>query len=124
MLIAALGATAYTVTGEGVKLNFVRGRYEPGILWSRWNSYSRVAVYPLRSGQAERSWGMSRLYRGEVPDQLGMVVDDTGYSSIVEHHPGEETSWAPSTLFSLPYVIREGAEAFVTKRRPAFKQDS
>jgi len=28
------------------EIRFVRGRYEPNMLWSAWNSFSRVAVYP------------------------------------------------------------------------------
>lgn len=113
LLLLAVAIGFATSQGELVKLNFVRGRYEPDILWSRWNSTSRVAVYPLRSGQAESSWGMSRLYRGPVPRQLGMVVDDTGYSSIAEHRPGGDLSWARSTLFALPYLVREKAEALI-----------
>ena len=103
-----------TAAGGGlVALQFVRGSYEPEILWSRWNSYSRVAVYPLRTGQAEGSWGMSRAFRGEVPPQLGMVVDDTGYSSIARHAPTDNMAWARSTLFALPYALRPAAESLI-----------
>jgi len=109
----SLAVAMVTAQGELVKLNFVRGRYEPDIRWSKWNSYSRVAVYPLRSGQAEGSWGMSRRFRGKVPGQLGMVVDDTGYSSIARYLPGDDLEWARSTLFALPYAIREEAEALI-----------
>ncbi len=107
-------AVALAALGGGlVELKFVRGRYEPEVLWTRWNSYSRVAVYPLRGGQAEGSWGMSRKFRGAVPDQLGMVVDDTGYSSIARSEPGADLSWARATLFALPYWGRPGAAALV-----------
>jgi spermidine synthase len=113
LALLSIGIGAATATGDLVKLNFVRGRYEPDIRWSKWNSYSRVAVYPLRSGQAEGSWGMSRRFRGSVPMQLGMVVDDTGYSSIARYFPGDDLGWARATLFALPYSIREGAEALI-----------
>jgi len=112
-VVASLAVGHLSWHGSLVELNFVRGRYEPDILWSRWNSYSRVAVYPLKSGQGEGSWGMSRRYRGSVPRQLGMVVDDTGYSSIAEYCPGDDLEWARSTLFALPYTLYEDADALV-----------
>ena len=111
--VAVLGVALAAAGGGLVDLQFIRGSYEPGILWSRWNSYSRVAVYPLRTGQAEGSWGMSRSFRGEVPPQLGMVVDDTGYSSIVRFSPTDNLAWARSTLFSLPYTLRPDAESLI-----------
>ena len=64
------------------RINFVRGRYESGILSVKWNSFSRVAVYPTKSQELERSWGMSSKYKGNIPEQYGMVVDDTGYTII------------------------------------------
>ena len=112
---AAALVLAAGLAGAGglLEMHVVRGRYEPEILWSRWNSFSRVAVYPLKSGQAEGSWGMSRRYRGELPPQLGMVVDDTGYSSITRNAAGDDLTWARSTLFALPYVIRPAAASLI-----------
>jgi spermidine synthase len=113
LVALSLGIGGATAREGLVELKFVRGRYEPDIRWTRWNSYSRVAVYPLRSGQAEGSWGMSRRFRGKVPRQMGMVVDDTGYSSIARYAPGDDLDWARATLFALPYSLREGAEALI-----------
>lgn len=111
--VTVLGVVLAAAGGGLVELQFVRGSYEPEILWSRWNSYSRVAVYPLRTGQAEGSWGMSRAFRGEVPSQLGMVVDDTGYSSIARFSPTDNLAWARATLFALPYALRPDAESLI-----------
>jgi spermidine synthase len=114
----ALGALALclgaaTARGGIVELKFVRGRYQPDLLLTRWNSYSRVAVWPLRTGQGEASWGMSRSYRGPIPEQYGLVVDDTGYTTIARYRPGDELGWARANLLSLPYRVREEARALI-----------
>ena len=111
--LTAAGLAAATAAGGLVEIRFVRGRYQPDILRERWNSFSRVAVYPLRSGQGEGSWGMSRLYRGALPEQLGLVVDDTGYSTIVRHRPGDDLSWARASLLSLPHLLRRDPRVLI-----------
>lgn len=64
------------------EIRFVRGRYEPELLWAKWDAASRVAVYPVSSEESSRAWGLSTAYGGPVPRQLGMVVDDTGYTAL------------------------------------------
>jgi len=92
-------------------VKFVRGRYQPDLLLTRWNAFSRVAVWPLRTGQGEASWGMSRGYRGPIPEQYGLVVDDTGYTTIARYRPGDDLGWARANLLSLPYAVRGDARA-------------
>lgn len=64
------------------EIRFVRGRYEPSILWARWDANSRVAVYPVSGEESAKAWGVSPSYDGPVPPQIGMVVDDTGYTAL------------------------------------------
>ncbi len=64
------------------EIPFVRGRYEPSLLWVKWDANSRVAVYPVAGEEASKAWGLSSAYGGPVPEQLGMVVDDTGYTAL------------------------------------------
>jgi len=64
------------------EIRFVRGRYEPDLLWTKWDAASRVAVYPVSGEESVRAWGLSPSYEGPVPRQLGMVVDDTGYTAL------------------------------------------
>jgi len=109
----SLALVAATAHGGLVELKFVRGRYQPDLLLTRWNSYSRVAVWPLRTGQGEASWGMSRVYRGPIPEQYGLVVDDTGYTTIARYRPGDDLGWARANLLSLPYLVREDAQALI-----------
>ena len=109
----ALALVAASAHGGVVELKFVRGRFQPDLLLTRWNSYSRVAVWPLRTGQGEASWGVSRGYRGPIPEQYGLVVDDTGYSTIARYRPGDDLGWARANLLSLPYLVRDGARALI-----------
>lgn len=80
---AALAAAgALEIRSGSAEIRFVRGRYEPDLLWTRWDANSRVAVYPVSPEEATRAWGVSPSYGGAAPAQLGMVVDDTGYTAL------------------------------------------
>ena len=108
MLIALLVVgTVHYLTGFA-EIRFVRGRYEPNLLWSAWNSFSRVAVYPSEGQAKDQAWGLSRTYRGAIPDQLGMVVDDTGYTTMYR--------WDPST--DMDFFRRNGSWALALRTVP------
>jgi hypothetical protein len=78
LLLAGLAEARYGFA----EIRFVRGRYEPDILWTRWDAGSRVAVYPVSGEESAKAWGVSAAYTGTVPEQIGMVVDDTGYTAL------------------------------------------
>ena len=111
--LLALALLAATVHGGGVQFKFVRGRYKPDLLLERWNSSSRVAVWPLRAGQDDDSWGMSRSFRGPLPEQYGLAVDAAGYTTIARSSPGDDLGWARANLLSLPYLVRDDARALI-----------
>ncbi|TNF50242.1 hypothetical protein EP232_00835 [bacterium] len=97
-----------------VKLQFARGQYEPGLLYYRWNALSRVVVYPLSRAEAEQSWGISRQFRGVFPDNLGMLVDDAGYTPIIENRNRDTTpGWAPYHIISLAYLLRPDSSSLI-----------
>ena len=77
-----LGAGVLEARYGFAEIRFVRGRYEPDLLWTKWDAASRVAVYPVSSEESSRAWGVSPAYGGPVPRQIGMVVDDTGYTAL------------------------------------------
>jgi hypothetical protein len=85
------------------EIRFVRGRYEPALLWTRWDASSRVAVYPAAAEEAFRAWGVSPAYDGPAPEQIGMVVDDTGYSALFG------TGTDPSSLAAFRHNIASAA---------------
>ncbi|MDY6892034.1 MAG: hypothetical protein SVU24_10695 [Pseudomonadota bacterium] len=108
---ALLGMGNYVFDFAGIR--FARGRYEPNMQWHAWNSFSRVAVYPSQGQEMERAWGLSRTYRGPIPEQLGMVVDDTGYTSMFRRDDGRFREFFRSNVIGLAYALRPEAEALV-----------
>lgn len=104
ILIAGAG-TANLVSGFA-EIRFVRGRYEPNVLWNAWNSFSRVAVYPSQGDEMGSAWGQSPNYRGEVPAQLGMVVDDTGYTNLYRWQGEKTLAYFRENLISLAYALK------------------
>jgi hypothetical protein len=95
------------------EIRFVRGRYEPNLLWSAWNSFSRVAVYPAEGQAKDQAWGLSRTYRGKVPDQLGMVVDDTGYTTMYRWNDDTDMGFFSKNVIGLAYRLKQEPSALV-----------
>lgn len=101
LLLVALGlAEAKRGFAE---IRFVRGAYEPALLWTRWDANSRVAVYPASDEETHKAWGMSPAYEGPLPEQIGMVVDDTGYTALFG------TGKDPATLGAFRYNVAAAA---------------
>ncbi len=101
---AALVAGGIAEARSGyAEIRFVRGRYEPALLWTRWDASSRVAVYPAAGDESSRSWGVSPAYAGPAPEQIGMVVDDTGYTALFG------TGNDPATLSAFRHNIASAA---------------
>jgi len=97
-----------------VRLQYARGQYEPDIRFSAWNALSRVVVYPLSRWEAERAWGISRRYTGEYPGNMGMLVDDAGYTPIIENRDRDSSPpWAPWHIISLASHLRPAADTLV-----------
>lgn len=99
--------------GRFADIHFVRGRYEPNLLWRSWNSFSRVAVYPAQAEEMGRAWGLSRNYSGPVPEQLGMVVDDTGYTTMYRWQGEETLQFFRQNVINLAYLLRPNAESLI-----------
>jgi spermidine synthase len=99
--------------GRFADIHFVRGRYEPNLLWRSWNSFSRVAVYPAQAEEMGRAWGLSRNYAGPVPEQLGMVVDDTGYTTMYRWQGEETLKFFRQNVINLAYLLRPRAESLI-----------
>ena len=97
-----------------VGMPFARGQYEPDIKFSRWNALSRVVVYPVSRWEAERAWGISRRYTGEFPENMGILVDDSGYTPIISNsRQNRQPNWAPYHIISLPYILRPEARTLI-----------
>jgi len=111
-VVLALAGIGNLVNGYA-DIRFARGRYEPNLLWSAWNSFSRVAVYPSQSQEMDQAWGLSRTYRGAIPEQLGMVVDDTGYTTMYRWEGERTLDFFRANVIALPYALKERPSALV-----------
>ena len=111
-LLLLLLAVGNQLTGFA-DIHFARGRYEPNLLWRSWNSFSRVAVYPAQAEEMGRAWGLSRNYSGPVPEQLGMVVDDTGYTTMYRWKGEETLQFFRQNVINLAYLLRPQAESLI-----------
>ncbi|MDT8441773.1 MAG: hypothetical protein RQ723_08930 [Desulfuromonadales bacterium] len=112
LLLCLIIAAAHALSGFA-EIRFVRGRYEPNLLWSAWNSFSRVAVYPAESENMDQAWGLSRTYRGPIPDQLGMVVDDTGYTTMYRWDRETGLDFFRHNVIGLAYRLKEQPTALI-----------
>ncbi|TAL15552.1 hypothetical protein EPN96_12365 [bacterium] len=96
------------------EIPFARGRYDPDILAVRWNSMSRVAAFSLPPDDMLRPQGQSVKYKGEQPRQIGLVVDDSGYTNLYD---GAQSAANPeffrANLVAMPYHLRPGAKALL-----------
>jgi len=97
-----------------VRFDFVGGRYEPGVLDTRWNSFSRVLVYSGRPpGMQERSWGVSPEYRGPRREELNVVINDTGYTTMVKDGTAEQLEYLRHDVTNLPFMLKGPAKTLV-----------
>lgn len=104
----------WTSVTQVAEIPFARGRYEPDLLAVRWNAMSRVAAYSLPPDDVLRPYGQSVRYKGEQPRQIGLVVDDSGYTNLYD---GAQSLANPeyfrANLVSAPYHIRPRASALL-----------
>ncbi len=118
LFAAVVGALlVYNYAANPADPSFVRGRYEPDILWSRWNATSRVVVFPVGEEELIRGFGEGKKYLGSAPDALGMVVDDTGYTLMFKA-PDESNresflKFFDYNLASLPFELLGRGEALI-----------
>lgn len=88
------------------ELPIARGKVTKDIIWSDWNAFSRVVLYPLKGEERSNPFGQSPYYNGYVPEQWGLLVDDTGYTTVsVEPNNEAEKEFFRWNLISLPYVL-------------------
>ena len=83
---AAIAALAVGIPG-GLQLmgsapfdvSNTKGHDEDTVLFAKWNSFSRVAVYDRSHGD----WSLSSLYKGEKPETRFMDIDSAASTPIV-----------------------------------------
>ncbi len=109
ILIISLVTFLSGVFDKNDEIPIARGKVAKNIIWSKWNAFSRVILYPLAQEEKTNAFGQSSYYNGYVPEQWGLLVDDTGYTTVSEYIDTEEKKeFFKWNLISLPYVINKG----------------
>jgi hypothetical protein len=81
-----------------------KGHAGDTVLFSKWNSFSRVAVYDRRHGD----WSLSATYAGPMPDSRFMDIDSAASTPII-HFRGDlpSVAYLRSELTALGYHLSE-----------------
>ncbi|MBI5418005.1 hypothetical protein HZA55_08695 [Candidatus Poribacteria bacterium] len=104
------------------EIKIVRGYYEPNIIYSEWNAISRVVVH---SGQIQMVPNrISSTYRGNIPGQLGMAINDVGYTIMVRFDGDmKKIEYVKYLINSLVYSIYENKNKSVLLIGPGGGED-
>jgi len=88
--IAAIGAAVLTLALAGhwtgvasLDVTDTKGHRGDRVLFSKWNSFSRIAVYDRTHGD----WSLSPAYRGPLPDTRFMDIDSAASTPILHASP-------------------------------------
>jgi hypothetical protein len=79
---AAIALAAVTARATGliaVDLSDTKGHAGDRVLFSKWNSFSRVAVYDRAHGD----WSLSPIYKGPLPETRFMDIDSAASTPIL-----------------------------------------
>jgi hypothetical protein len=109
--IAALGAALMLVplAGQwsgraGFDVVDTKGHKGDRILFSKWNSFSRIGVYERPHGD----WSLSEAYKGELPDTRFMDIDSAASTPIVSVKPDlSNAQYLRYELTALAYHLKE-----------------
>ena len=99
-----MGSAPFDVTNT-------KGHDDDRVLFAKWNSFSRVAVYDRSHGD----WSLSSLYKGEKPETLFMDIDSAASTPIV-HFDGDlsKVEYLKYELTGLAFHMMKRSVAFTT----------
>jgi spermidine synthase len=83
-----------------------KGHQGDRVLFSKWNSFSRVAVYDRPHGD----WSLSPRYHGPLPDSRFMDIDSAASTPILrlDQNAPPQVEYLRYELTALPYHLKEG----------------
>jgi hypothetical protein len=83
-----------------------KGHQGDRVLFSEWNSFSRVGVYQRNHGD----WSLSYAYKGPLPETLFMDIDSAASTPIVRVSPDlSNAGYLRYELTALAYHLKEGS---------------
>ncbi len=114
LAVLAVFITTWAQATGGAEVPLARGQYQKDLLAVRWSPVGRVAAYLLPPGDRTRPFGLSRTYRGPVPAQVGLVVDDSGYTNLFEGSAARgNPDYFRANLVALAWHLRPGARSLL-----------
>jgi hypothetical protein len=103
--LIAMPAGAQATGLEPFEVADTKGHEGDRVLFSKWNSFSRVAVYDRAHGD----WSLSPTYAGQPGDSLFMDIDSAASTPILESGGNvDEASYLRYELTALAYSLMEG----------------
>jgi len=107
-----LNLNEYKGLKDYFKIKYVKGKFENDIEFSRWNSFSRVAVYPTRFVD----WGLSEVYQdSQLPELKTMDIDACAGMALVSYRGNDkEVEFLKYSITALAYLLKnDGAAAII-----------
>ena len=99
-----MGSAPFDVTNT-------KGHDADRVLFAKWNSFSRVAVYDRSHGD----WSLSSLYKGEKPETLFMDIDSAASTPIVRFDGDlSKVEYLKYELTGLAFHMMKRSVAFTT----------
>jgi spermidine synthase len=108
--VAAAAALALQLWHPWLDIFGAKGHEGAPLLFSKWNSFSRIAVYD----QPHVDWGLSETYQGSLPRSRYMDIDAGASTPILEASGGVSSlGYLRSELTGLAYTIKPRAHVLV-----------
>ena len=94
---------AATAAAGGFAVGTTKGHEHDRVLFSKWNSFSRIGVYDQSAGGA---WSLSDRYTGPVPDARLMDIDSAAATQIIKFDGNlRDVSYLQYELTALGYRL-------------------
>ena len=119
-LVVLAGAAILGVT-SGFDVTDTKGHEGDRVLFSKWNSFSRIGVYERTHGD----WSLSPAYKGPLPDTRFMDIDSAASTPILHIDPTlSNAQYLRYELTALAYHLKEPQPGFYGARdRPGRRRD-
>lgn len=108
--LLAIPAVAQVVGAAPFEIASTKGHEGDTVLFSKWNSFSRVAVYDRPHGD----WSLSPRFTGTPGGSLYMDIDSAASTPILESTDLEDAAYLRYELTALAYNLVERPEGFST----------
>jgi hypothetical protein len=118
--IAGLAIVGRVAVPSLFDLTVTKGHEQHRVLFSKWNSFSRIGVYDVPYGD----WSLSPRFTGTLPATLLMDIDSAAATQILHLPKGvRDADYLRYELTSLAYLLKGGAstEGATPPVRPGFR---